>query len=130
MTDLNNRQAVLSYLVEMAEEMKKMAQNASAPTLALLFEMAHDEGRVFLREAAARTNAARKREAETVRSAVSPALSAAAGKAEPKMRQTARIGAVRAAEGRGRASVRQARHHAAMMADKAPGKLKLHQTEI
>jgi len=50
MTNTDNRSATLRYLRQMAGEMQKLAQNAGAPSLALLFDMAADEARSQLGE--------------------------------------------------------------------------------
>jgi len=101
----------LQYLMQMAEELKKLAQSAGAPSLALLFDMANDEARAQLtaRQAAAEYAAAEQRRQNAVR---------------PSGSVLADWVAVR------RRSIRHSRHHAAIMADKSAGKFKFHQTKI
>jgi len=48
MVNRDNREMTVRYLLQMADEMKKMAEGAFAPSLALLFEMAADEANDFL----------------------------------------------------------------------------------
>lgn len=48
MVNQDNREGIIRYLMQMADEMKKMAEGAFVPSLALMFEMAADEARDFL----------------------------------------------------------------------------------
>lgn|GEM_PF-1968963 len=48
MVNQDNREGTIRYLMQMADEMKKMAKGVFMPSLALLFEMAADEAGDFL----------------------------------------------------------------------------------
>lgn len=118
----DNRQATIRYLMHMADEMKKMAQGAFVPSLALLFDMAGDEARNFLTENAVKTAEAQAGRPGAGRKSQSPG---ALRPVAPGMAEITRLGVRRKT-----ASLRQGGNHAAIMANKTPRKLKLHQAEI
>lgn len=115
-TKTRTRQGTAEYLAAFADDMKKIAQGAMLPSLALLFDMAGDEARNYQRRLAA--------EAEKAGNCGGVAdEGSGSGK-------RAACGTVRSALRGKPASLRQSRNHAAMMTNNAPRKLKLHQTEI
>lgn len=119
---MDNRQATIRYLMQMADEMKKMAQSVFVPSLALLFDMASDEARNFLEDKISSENKADigKTDAGNMDKSNKAAAQTITGIAERT--RTSMRGKT--------ASIRQGRNHAAIMANKAPRKLKLHQSEI